>query len=72
MAIGTSEAFFSWKPRSGCTVLAEVPLDPNNPYFRGQIFPNLDAKLAANQDRFNRDLHQGIRNDNNIDFWILI
>lgn len=62
VSIGSSTAFIfdGWfEQSSGCTVLVEVPIVPHNPYFKAELFPSLDAKLAANQDRFNRDLHQG-------------
>lgn len=62
MAIGLSEALIFeglFEPSSGCTVLATVPTVPGDLYFKPEIFQSLDAKLRANQDRFNRDLRQG-------------
>lgn len=62
VTIGSSTAFIfdGWfEQSSGCTVLVEVPIVPHNPYFKAELFPSLDAKLAANQDRYNRELHQG-------------
>lgn len=61
--VGLSSAIF-WPQRSGCTVLVTVPLTPapNNPYhqyFRAIIFPDLNSKITSNQDRYNRNLHQG-------------
>lgn len=62
MSIDTSTAFIfdGWLEQpSGCTVLCEVPLVPSNSYYKAEMFPSLDAKLSANQNRFDRDLHQG-------------
>lgn len=59
MSIDSSRAFIFWETRSGCTVLVNVPLAPIDSYYKAELFPNLDAKLAANQNRFDRDLHQG-------------
>lgn len=46
-------------PSSGCTVLVEVPLVTYHPYYKAELFGSLTEKLNANQDRFDRDLHQG-------------
>lgn len=62
VSIGSSTAFIfdGWfEQTSGCTILVEVPIVPHNPYFKAELFPSLDAKLVANQDRYNRNLHQG-------------
>lgn len=59
VTVGSSSAFIFWETRSGCTVLVDVPLTPIDPYYKAELFPSLDAKLAANQNRFDRDLHQG-------------
>lgn len=48
-----------FQPRSGCTVSTTVPLSPYDPYYKAELFPSLDAKLAANQNRFDRNLRQG-------------
>lgn len=59
VTIDSSRAFIFWETRSGCTVLTDVPLAPIDSYYKAELFPNLDAKLVANQNRFDRDLHQG-------------
>lgn len=34
---------------------------PYGSYFKAEVFPDMNTKLAANQDRFNRNLRQGKR-----------
>lgn len=43
---------------TGCTVLYQVPLTPDHPYFASELFPDIESKVNANQDRYNRDLGQ--------------
>lgn len=65
VAIGSSTPYIFdglFQPNSGCTVLLTVPMNtypPYGSYFKAEVFPDMNTKLAANQDRYNRNLRQG-------------
>lgn len=65
---GSSAAIFDslFAPRSGCTILCTVPLNPFDPYYKAELFPSLNAKLSANQNRYDRNLGQGKVKDFNV------
>lgn len=69
--IGLSDGTFGLQ--RVCTVLVSVPTYSGDPYFHAELFRSLDAKLAANQDRFDRiRLHQGFDQGNSVNFQLIL